>query len=138
MGGSGAAAPPEELGAFHRRYWRAWDLCDLGGTAECLDEDFAGTFAGPQGVPVLEVDRDGALAMIAASFAQARGQQAAWRRTGLLVLQRAPGEAVAAMRVDCLFAAHPDWNNAELTVESYRRGADGRWRIARVHSERLR
>jgi hypothetical protein len=40
--------------------------------------------------------------------------------------------------VDALFPDHPDWNNSELTVEAYRQGPDGRWRILRVHSERLR
>jgi hypothetical protein len=134
---SGDAAP-EELAAFQRRYWAAWDGCDLEATAECIDEDFAGTFAGPAGAPLLEVDRAGVLELIRASFDRARGERAGWRRSGLLVLRRGSDEAAAAMRVDCLFPAHPEWSNAEITVESYRRRADGRWRICRVHSERLR
>ena len=131
-------AQEEDLAAFHRRYFAAWDACDLDATAACLAPDFGGTFAGPGDAPLLQVDRAGALTLIGASFAQARGEHGGWRRSGVLLLRRSPTEAVAAMRVDCAFPAHPDWNNAELTIETYRRGEDGRWRILRLHSERLR
>lgn len=138
MVGDDPSGPAEDLAVFHRRWWAAWDACDVEATAECVDRDFSGRFAGPDGAPVLEVDRDGVLAMISASFAQSQGQRAGWRRTGLIVLHRGPNEAAAAMRVECLFPDRPEWNNAEVTVEAYRRGPDGRWRILRVHSERLR
>ncbi len=134
----GSRAQVEDLTAFHRRYWAAWDACDAEATAQCIDPDFRGTFAGPAGAPTLEVDREGALALISASFAQAAGQRAGWRRSGVTVLQRSPDEAAAVMRVECLFPDRPEWNNAEVTVEAYRRDPDGRWRILRVHSERLR
>ncbi len=128
----------DDLSAFHRRYWAAWEACDEEATAACLDPDFTGTFAGPDGTPILQVDREGVLTLIRASFALARGQRAGWRRTGVQVLRRGADDAVAAMRVECLFPDRPDWNNAELTVEAYRRAPDGGWRILRVHSERLR
>lgn len=138
MVGGGAAREPEVLAAFHRRYFAAWDRGDLDAMGECLDEAFHGTFAGPEGSEVLEVDRAGVLALMEASFARSRGEAAHWRRSAILWLQRGPAEAAAAMRVDALFPAHPEWNNAELTVESYRRAEDGRWRLLRAHSERLR
>lgn len=128
----------EDLAAFHRRYWQAWDASDLDGVADCLDDDFAGTFLGPDGAPVLEVDRAGVLQLLEQTFAQYRQTRSGWRRSGLQVLDRGNGEAAATMRVDALFPDHPEWNNAELTLEAYRQGADGRWRICRVHSERLR
>ncbi len=132
--------PPagEGLAAFQRRYWAAWDACDLEATAECLDADFSGTFAGPAGQAVLVLGRAETLAMVAAFFARVRGERASWRRSGLLPLHRGGDEAAVAMRVECRFPDHPAWDNAELTVETYRRGVDGRWRLWRAHSERLR
>lgn len=129
---------PAELLAFQRRYWAAWDAADLAAVGECLDGDFRGTFCGPQGAEILQLDRAAATELLAASFALARGARAHWRRSGVVWLERGPQEAAAAMRVDALFPDHPAWNNAELTLETYRRGPDGRWRILRVHSERLR
>lgn len=128
----------EALADFHRRYWRAWDDSDLDGVAACLDDDFLGTFLGPEGAPAIEVDRAGVLEILEQTFAQYRQTRAGWRRSGVIVLDRGNGEAVATMRVDALFPDHPDWNNAELTLEAYRQGPDGQWRISRVHSERLR
>lgn len=133
-----ASTDVEELAAFQRRYWKAWDANDLEGVAACLDEDFSGAFLGPDGAPALEVDRTTVLELLAQSFAQYRQTRSGWRRSGVQVLDRGNGEAVATMRVDGLFPDHPEWNNSELTLEAYRQGSDGRWRIFRVHSERLR
>ncbi len=133
-----AEGKPEDLAAFHRRYWEAWDAYDLDGVAACLDDDFHGTFLGPDDAPAWQGDRPGVLEMLRATFAQYRQARGGWRRSGVEVLERGAVEAAAAMRVECLFPDHPEWNNSELTLESYRRGADGRWRISRAHCERLR
>lgn len=138
MGAMPPPGMPRDLPAFQRSYWAAWDAADLVAMAACLDEDFAGSFSGPAGSETLRVDRAGVLALMEASFDRSRGERALWRRGGVTWLLRGPHEAVAALRVDALFPDHPEWNNAELTLETYRRGADGRWRIRRVHSERMR
>jgi|GEM_PF-6519577 len=129
---------PGDLTAFQRAYWTAWDGADVAAVAACLDDAFCGTFSGPEGSETLKVDRAGVLALMEASFDRSRGSRARWRRSGVVWLQRGPREAVAALRVDALFPDHPEWNNAELTLETYRRGPDGRWRILRAHSERMR
>lgn len=128
----------EDLTAFHRRYWSAWDGGNVAAVAACLDPEFTGTFSGPVGSETLQVDRAGVLALLEASFDRSRSERAKWRRSGLIWLARGADEAAAAMRVDALFPDHPEWNNAELTIEAYRRGPDGRWRIIRAHSERMR
>jgi len=138
MDAGAASRPAEELSAFHRRYWAAWDGGDIRAVAACLDAAFTGTLSGPEGSETLQVDRAGVLALMEASFDRSRGERARWRRSGLIWLQRGAAEAVAAMRVDALFPDHPEWNNGELTVEVYRRAPDGRWRIMRAHSERMR
>ncbi len=129
---------PEDLLSFQRHYWAVWDGADLSAVGACLDDSFSGTFSGPEGFETLRVDRAGVLALMEASFGRARGVRARWRRSGIIWLRRGPGEAVAAMRVDVLFPDRPEWNNAEVTVEVYRRAPDGRWRILRAHSERMR
>lgn len=136
MGEAHAAA--ETLGAFQRRYWQAWDAGDVAAVSDCLADDFRGVLAGPDAAALFEVDRAGVLSMFQASVRQAHGQRVAWRRTGVVVLERGPGEAAAMMRVDCVYPDQPEWSNAELSLEAYRRGEDGRWRLVRVHSERLR
>ncbi len=129
---------PEDPVAFQARYFAAWDAADLEGTADCLDAAFSGSFAGPGAGPAEVLDRAGALERIAEFFVRAAPEEPRWRRTGLVWLRRGPDEAVCAMRVECRFPRHPEWNNAELTLESYRRGEDGRFRIVRASSERLR
>lgn len=138
MGGWDAPHFSEDLTAFHRRYWAAWDGGDLAAMAQCLDDGFTGTFSGPGASEPLRVDRAGVLALMEASFDRSRGARGHWRRSGIMWLNRGLNEAMATMRVDGLFPDHPEWNNAELTLEAYRRGADGRWRILRAHSERVR
>ncbi len=128
----------EALQEFQRRLWRAWDASDLDGVAECVAEDFHGTFAGPDGSPLLEADRLGLLELLRSSFAQTRGQQVRWTRGECGILQRGPRDAAAMMRVACSFPEHPHWDNEEVTVEAYRCGEDGRWLLVRAHSERLR
>lgn len=129
---------PEDPVAFQARYFGAWDAADLEATAACLDEAFSGSFAGPGAGPAEVLDRAGALERIGPFFARVALEAPRWRRTGLFWLRRTADEAVCAMRVDCRFPRHPEWNNAELTLETYRRGSDGRFRIVRVSSERLR
>jgi hypothetical protein len=124
--------------AFQARYFAAWDACDLEATAECLAADFRGTFGAPAPEDAEVLDRAQTLARVHAFFARIRDEGARWRRSAVTWLRRGPDEAVCAMRVECVFPQRPEWNNAELTLETYRRGDDGRFRIARVTSERLR
>jgi len=123
----------EEVNAFYREYWRAWDERDVKTIAESLDEEFA-SYLYVSG-RVMQADKEASVEGVRQYMDSVRGKQTLWNRSLLTVVPRSATEVTAAVRSDFSVVDTPV-GEIEVTLEVLRRGADGRWRIVRKWSER--
>lgn len=73
----------------------------------------------------------------AAAGAALAGEGCRWEMTGLQVLERTGDEALASYRITHHWGS-PDRRPAEaFFLETWRRGEDGRWRLARHTAEKV-
>lgn len=73
----------------------------------------------------------------AAAAASGRGQGWAWTLHDLNVLPRSEDEAIASYRVVHTWGASERPPAQAFFLETWRRGSDGRWRLARHTAEKL-
>lgn len=123
----------EEVNAFYREYWRAWDDRDVKKIAESLDEGFV-SYLYSSG-RVLQANKEASVEGVRQFVDSVRGKQTMWNRSLLTVAPRSATEVTVAVRSDFSVVDTPV-GEIEVTLEVVRRGADGRWRIVRKWSER--
>lgn len=126
-------AVAQQVHAFYRDYWKAWEDRDLDGVAAGLAPDFVGLlYVAPQGV--VQLDKEAAVAGVRQFFDAVRGRETLWSRNLLTVVPRSPTEAVVAVRND--FSLFEQGGEVELTIEVLRKGPEGRWSLVRKWSEK--
>ena len=124
----------EEVNAFYREYWKAWDERDVKTIADGLDPEFVSYVYAP-GRGVMQANREASLEGVRQFMDSVRARQTLWNRSLLTVVPRSATEVTAAVRSD-FSVVDTRIGEIEVTVEVLRRGADGRWRLLRKWSER--
>jgi len=124
----------EEVNAFYREYWRAWDERDVKKISESLDEGFV-SYLHVSG-RVMQANKEASVEGVRQFMDSVRGKQTLWNRSLLTVAPRSATEVTAAVRSD-FSVVDTTVGEIEVTLEVLRRGADGRWRLVRKWSERL-
>lgn len=124
----------EEVNAFYREYWKAWDERDVKRIADGLDLEFISYVYAP-GRGVMQANREASLEGVRQYVDSVRGRQTLWNRSLLTVVPRSATEVTAAVRSD-FSVVDTRIGEIEVTVEVLRRGQDGRWRLLRKWSER--
>ncbi|MGH9788788.1 MAG: hypothetical protein ACRD4U_08830 [Candidatus Acidiferrales bacterium] len=123
----------EEVNAFYRGYWKAWDERDVKTIAESLDDGFV-SYLYVSG-RVMQANKEASVEGVRQFVDSVRGKQTLWNRSLLTVVPRSATEVTAAVRSD-FSVVDTRIGEIEVTVEVLRRGPDGRWRLARKWSER--
>lgn len=122
-----------EVNAFYVDYWKAWDDRDTKSIEAGLDTDFVSyLYVAPQGL--MQANKEASMAGVRQYFDSVRGQQTLWRRTVLTMEPRSAAEVIVAVRNE--FSLMGAGGETEITIEVVRRGAEGRWRLARKWSEK--
>ncbi|MGH9777091.1 MAG: hypothetical protein ACRD5I_01645 [Candidatus Acidiferrales bacterium] len=124
----------DEVNAFYREYWRAWDDRDVKKIAESLDEGFV-SYLHVSG-RVMQANKEASVEGVRQFVDSVRGKQTLWNRSLLTVVPRSATEVTVAVRSD-FSVVDTTVGEIEVTLEVLRRGADGRWRLVRKWSERL-
>jgi hypothetical protein len=122
-----------EIRAFYDEYWKAWDDRNTQSVANGLAGEFVQYMPAPAR-GVLQADKPTAVANVDRFFQAVEGRDTLWVRTLLSVVPRSTTEAVAAVRID--FTLVDSGSQVELSVETLKKGADGRWRLVRKWTER--